>query len=91
MAARTQSFSGWHPADVKAAIQKRGFSLTALALLNGYSEAYLRMTLQRPMPRGEAIIARVLGVPAKLIWPDRYDANGRPRSTRRSRRLRRAA
>jgi Ner family transcriptional regulator len=70
-------------ADVKAAIQKRGSSLSALARANGFDDSYLRAVLLRPLPRGEAIIAAFLGVKPKTIWPQRYDAKGNPKSARR--------
>jgi Ner family transcriptional regulator len=73
------SLSGWHPEDVKAAIRKTGVSLTELALRNGLDESYIRQTLQRPLPRGEQIIAAHLGLEPKIIWPDRYDLKtGKP-------------
>lgn len=71
--------SGWHAEDVKAAIRKRGITVTELALKNRLSESYLRNALIRPLYRGEQIIARFLGVPAQSIWPDRYHADGTPK------------
>jgi len=70
--------SGWHPEDVKAAIRKKGITLTELSLRNGFSECYLRQALIRPLLDGEKIIARFLKTPAHEIWPDRYDADGTP-------------
>lgn len=68
----------WHPEDVKAAVRKTGTTLTALALAAGLSESAVRMTLRRPWPRVQALIARHLGLPPQEIWPSRYDARGRP-------------
>ena len=70
--------SGWHPEDVKAAIRKKGVTLSELALREGFGESYLRNTLMRPLYEGERIIARFLRVPPQVIWPDRYDADGTP-------------
>jgi Ner family transcriptional regulator len=69
----------WHPEDVKAAIRKSGTTLTALALAHGLSESAVRMTMSRPWPRVEALIARHLGRRPQEIWPSRYDTLGQPR------------
>ncbi|HTQ14047.1 MAG TPA: helix-turn-helix domain-containing protein [Rhizomicrobium sp.] len=78
--------SGWHAEDVKAAIRKKGTTLTELAAEYGYSESYLRGTLIRRRVHGEQIIATFLGVAPADIWPDRYAArkpsNGRARKPR---------
>ena len=74
--------SGWHPEDVKAAIRKKGETLTALSLRNGFSAAYLRNALRRPLFEGEQIIAAFIGVSPYAIWPDRYFRDGRSRITR---------
>ena len=87
-----RQLSGWHPEDVKAAIRKKGESLASLARKIGFSEAYLRNALIRPLYRGEQIIARFIGVPAHRIWPDRYDSDGTTsRQPSRRKLLRRAA
>ncbi len=70
------SLSGWHPEDVKAAIRKRGKTLSDLSRDHQFSEAYLRNALCRPLFEAEQIIARFLGVPAQEIWPDRYNTDG---------------
>ncbi len=74
MSPPTRPLSGWHPEDVKAAIRKRGETLSSLSLRNGRCESYLRNALYRPLYDGEQIIARFLKVAAKDIWPDRYAA-----------------
>jgi Ner family transcriptional regulator len=88
--------SGWHPEDVKAAIRKKGVTLSELSIRHGYSDAYLRNALQRPIFDAEQIIARFLRTPANQIWPDRYDDDGKPnyakwRDLQRQRALRRRA
>jgi Ner family transcriptional regulator len=62
----------WHPEDVKAAIRKRGVTMTELSLRHGLAENAVRMTLRRRWPRVEAIIAAHLGVRPEQIWPSRY-------------------
>lgn len=90
---RNLPLSGWHPEDVKAAIRKKGVTLTSLALQHRFSEAYLRNTLMRPLYEGEQIIAKFLRVPAQQIWPDRYNDDGTPNygRWRTQQRARRAA
>lgn len=72
----------WHPADVVAAIWKRGSSLRRLDRVNHYSDGALRNALARPWPKAEAIIAAFIGVQAREIWPSRYDSEGHPLSGR---------
>ena len=68
--------SGWHPEDVKAAVRKRGHTLTSLSLAHHFSPAYLRAALRRPLYEGEQIIARFLGIAPYAIWPERYHRDG---------------
>jgi len=68
---------GWHPADIKAAIQKTGITLKDLALKNGLSESLCRMAIiYRCAPSGERVIAKHLNVAPYDIWPDRYNPDG---------------
>lgn len=60
----------WHPADVKAALEKEGYSLRQLAKKHGY--AHFAKVLYEPWLAAEAIVADAVGVPAELIWPSRY-------------------
>lgn len=77
MARRAAHNHGWHAEDIKAAIAKRGKTLTALALENGLCESAVRKALrQRHSPSGERVVAEFLGVQPRILWPDRYDAHG---------------
>ncbi len=71
---------GWHWADVLAALKKRGWSLRQIAQVEGYAHGnVLGEASRRPYPRAEAIIAAYAGVEHPMvIWPDRYDASGKP-------------
>lgn len=60
----------WHPADVKAALEKRGISLRKLAKEYGYS--HIQRVLVSQWWAAEQIVARAIGVPAEKIWPSRY-------------------
>ncbi|WP_118987602.1 helix-turn-helix domain-containing protein [Photorhabdus sp. CRCIA-P01] len=62
----------WHPADIIAALRKRGTTLTALSRESGLSPSTLSNALMRRWPKGERIIADRLGVYPSEIWPSRY-------------------
>ncbi|WP_430876171.1 helix-turn-helix domain-containing protein [Gilliamella sp. G0441] len=62
----------WHPADIIAALKKKGTTLSALSRQSGYAPSTLSNALVRPWTKGELIIANELGVEAKRIWPSRY-------------------
>jgi Ner family transcriptional regulator len=69
----------WHPADVLAALKKRGHSLAGLSVANGYHPTAAGKALKLPWPAMERIVADALGVTPQTIWPSRYDDEGRPR------------
>jgi Ner family transcriptional regulator len=66
-----------HPADIRAAISKRGMTLSRLAVDNGLEESACRAALIRPLPSAEKAISRFLGIPLHELWPSRWDAEGR--------------
>jgi Ner family transcriptional regulator len=68
----------WHPADVLAALKKRGMSLAGLSLANGYHPTAAGKALKQPWPAMELLVAKAIGVAPQTIWPSRYDAEGRP-------------
>lgn len=73
------SHEDWHPADIKAALQKKSWSLNQLGLDNGYrTKSALARALHGPYPKAERIIAKALGMKPQEIWPSRYDAKGKP-------------
>ena len=67
-----------HRFAIAAAVKMAGTTLTQLALDNGLNDAFWRNTLLKFNTRGQEIIASCIGIPAHLIWPDRYDADGKP-------------
>lgn len=76
----------WHTADIKAALEKSGWSLRQLSIAHGYAPDALKNVLRTTgWPRAEAIIARVIGVAPHVIWPSRYRMDGTPRSGRNER------
>jgi Ner family transcriptional regulator len=72
----------WHRADIICGLWKLGTSVQRLSKLNNYAPTALGMTLGRPWPKGERIIADALGVPVQQIWPSRYHPDGSPKSGR---------
>jgi Ner family transcriptional regulator len=62
----------WHPADVLAALKKRGYSLAGLSVAHGYHATAAGKALKRRWPAVEAMIADAIGVPPSRIWPSRY-------------------
>lgn len=64
--------SDWHPADIIAALRKKGTTLAAVSRLSGLSSSTLANALVRPWPKGEWIIANALNIHPAEIWPSRY-------------------
>jgi Ner family transcriptional regulator len=62
----------WHPADVLAALWKRGYTFKALSIKHGYHPTAACKALKRPWPAMQEIIAEAIGVPPEMIWPSRY-------------------
>ena len=62
----------WHPADIRAALEKAGTSYEKLAEENGIAGSTLRNALRFKYPKCELIIANKIGVLPQVIWPSRY-------------------
>lgn len=69
----------WHPEDVKAALRKRGITLTALSRQHGYSTNCVGAVLRRPAATVQEVIAAALELDPRNIWPSRYNPDGSPR------------
>ena len=69
----------WHRADIKAALEKNGWSLSRLAQFCGYNKKNLQHVLNKPYPAGEKFIAEAIGVEPAEIWPSRYNRDGTPK------------
>lgn len=83
--AKKTSREDWHPADIKAALEKKGWTLKALADHHGIKgSSSLSHTFLRSMPLNEQRIANALGVDPQDIWPSRYEEDGakKPRGLR---------
>lgn len=75
----------WHPADIKAALDKAGWTLRALAAHHGVkASSTLSHTFERSYPLNEKRIADAIGVTPQEIWPSRYNEDGskKPRGLR---------
>lgn len=75
----------WHRADIKAALEKAGWTLRKLAIARGYCPGALRNPLNVPWPKGERIIAEAIGTTPQTIWPSRYHEDGTSKSGRNER------
>jgi Ner family transcriptional regulator len=73
----------WHPADVLAALKKRGLSLSGLSVESGYSASAAGKALKWQWPAMELIIATALQMTPQEIWPSRYDVEGKRLARRR--------
>ncbi|EHD23236.1 MULTISPECIES: helix-turn-helix domain-containing protein [Brenneria] len=62
----------WHPADIIAALKKRGTSMAAVSRNAGLASSTLANALTKHWPKGERLIAEALGVEPEQIWPSRY-------------------
>lgn len=75
--AQKASQDDWHPADIKAALEKKGWTLSALARHCGLtSGSILSHAFDRSYPASEQRIATAIGIPVQEIWPSRYHADG---------------
>lgn len=65
---------GMHKEDIKAAIRKKGVSMSQLSLSLGLHESTVRRNIcGMHMPHVEPLIARFIDKPLHEIWPDRWD------------------
>lgn len=64
----------WHPADIIAALRKKGTSMAAVSRQSGLCSTTLANALVRPWPKGELLIAEAIGISPAEIWPSRYYA-----------------
>lgn len=76
----------WHPADIIAAVRKRGTSLQRLSREYGFSVFTMNKAVRQCFPACHDIIAKVIGRPRQQIWPQYYDEKGARLSARERRR-----
>lgn len=66
----------WHPADVVAALHKRGITLRKIAELHKVDPKAITKALRERTLPGERRIAEAIGVRPQVIWPSRYNPDG---------------
>lgn len=69
--------TGWHRADIRAAVEKAGTTVTQLARDNGLQSEACRHALRHRHIPGEKVIAAYIGVPLWELWPDRWQKPAR--------------
>lgn len=77
----------WHKADIKAALEKAGWTLRKLAQHHGLAPNTLAPVFVRPYPRAEGIVATAIGRRPEELWPSRFDPAINPRRVFRLNRL----
>lgn len=79
--------SVWDKHSIKAAIARKGKSLSDLARSVDMPETTLRSALDKPCLSGEIAISKFLEIPLHILFPNRWDKNGKriyPRTLKRS-------
>lgn len=66
----------WHPADIKAALEKAGWTLRRLAAHHNVAPTGVKYALRGRCLPAEKRIADALGVHPMTIWPSRYEPDG---------------
>lgn len=67
----------WDRHTIKAAIARKGFTLTGLAIEHGLSSQAVRNALDVPSKSGEIAIAKCLDKPVHELFPDRWTSEGK--------------
>ena len=67
-----------HPADIKCALEKAGWTLRQLSTQNNMNSTVCTKALKHRWPRAEKIIADALNLQPWDIWPTRYNENNEP-------------
>jgi Ner family transcriptional regulator len=68
----TEPKTVWDQHSIKAALHRKGMTLTGLAELTRVNPNNFRAVWSRPNRKAEAAIADFLGVPVETLFPDRY-------------------
>lgn len=74
------SQTDWHPADIVAALHKRGITLKALAKAHGLTNpGSLSKAMRQSYPASEKRLADAAGVPVQEMFAARYHPDGTPK------------
>ena len=60
-----------HPANIEAAIGKRGTSLREISRLHGYSDQIFASFLRSPYRKVERLLSEFPGIPLHVLFPKR--------------------
>jgi len=64
-------------AFLKLIAASKGLRVRDLARANGISGTAIYNALYEPWPKGEKILSDILGIKPQVLWPERYDQEGR--------------
>lgn len=79
-APKNTSREDWHPADILAALHKRGITLRALAKKHGMtSSTSLSRAMVQSYPANEKRLADAVGVSVQEMFAARYHPDGTPK------------
>ena len=74
-----------HYADIKAALEKRGYSLSYVARTEGVTRSFVSQVVRGASGARIALrIAALLEMPIDKLWPGRYNAPPRDRFSDRN-------
>ena len=71
-----------HRYDIRAALQKKGLTLTQVSIRAGLSPRACSYALLYPSRAAEVAIATALGVAPMALWPSRFSKDGSRRVRR---------
>lgn len=77
-----QPDGSYHPADIKALIEKQGSTLEQISLNAGLCRSAISVAFKKPYTKGEIALATFLNIPVQYVFPTRWDIKGnrvRPR------------
>lgn len=63
---------------IKYLVRRTGTSFADLADTVGISRSAVQNAIHHPIFIGEQVIAEFLNIHPMLLWPERYDDNGKP-------------
>ncbi len=69
---------GWHRADIKCQLEKRGYTLRKVGEDADYCARAAQKVFGTWWPRMERVVADALEVEPWEIWPERYNDYGQP-------------
>lgn len=72
----------WTPLRIKCAILMKGASLKSVSLKANLCARACSVALKSPFPAGEDAISHFLGIPARELWPNRFNADGSRKNSR---------